>query len=358
MKKESILNFRHVYERAFWGVRRAHMKKFVRKLKKSQSERFVLSNEMKKEVKEFWSNYCNVSMIYHNFYTEKNGEFYKEYIPDEIYYNYIQPYFNHYRLAKALDNKCYYHKMFANIAQPKLVAYKLNGFWYADDNMLKGGVQDVYTIVAKETEVFIKRATDSGGGHGVKYLNCGGLTQAKFIEETEQIGGDIAIQRGIKQHALLSTINPASVNTIRIMTLLTQSETVVLSSILRMGVGDAKVDNSSSGGITIGINKDGTLKKFACVEKKKFIDKHPTSEVVFEDYPIPSFNKAMDLVKKASLMVPHFRLVAWDVAILQDGTPTLIEANLYDGQLDSHQIHNGPLFGEETVKILDEVFKK
>ena len=50
------------------------------------------------------------------------------------------------------------------------------------------------------------------------------------------------------------------------------------------------------------------------------------------------------------------RMVAWDVAILENGVPVLIEANLYDGQLDSHQIHNGPLFGEDTKKIMDEVF--
>lgn len=34
----------------------------------------------------------------------------------------------------------------------------------------------------------------------------------------------------------------------------------------------------------------------------------------------------------------------------------IIEANLCDGQLDLHQLTNGPLFGDDTVKILDEVF--
>lgn len=57
-------------------------------------------------------------------------------------------------------------------------------------------------------------------------------------------------------------------------------------------------------------------------------------------------------------MVSHFRMDAWDVSVLQDGTPVLIEANLYDVQLDSHQIHNGPLFGEDTKRLIDEVFNK
>lgn len=356
MKMKSILNFRNAYETIFLGIRRTHMRKLVRKLKKSQTNGAVLTKQMKKEARDFWSKYKSVPLIYHNFYTEKYGEFHKEYIPDEIYYNYIQPYFNNYRLAKALDNKCYYDKMFSGIEQPKLVAYRLNGFWYANGNMLLGGTSEAYSFVAKENEVFIKRATDSGGGHGVKYANCQGLTEEKFLEEIKGFGGDIAIQRGIKQHEALAKINPSSVNTIRLITLLKSDETVLLSAILRMGVGESKVDNSSSGGMTIGISKDGKLKKTACVEKRRFIEEHPTSHVVFDGYEIPSFSKAVELVKYASRMVPHFRMVAWDVSILEDGTPTLIEANLYDGQLDSHQIHNGPLFGDDTVKILDEVF--
>ena len=357
MKVKSILNFRNLYDTVFVGIRRVHMKKLVRHLKKSQTDKDVLTKEMKKEAKAFWSNYKPVPLIYHNFYTEKFGEFHSEFIPDEIYYNYIQPHFNNYRLAKALDNKCYYSKMFAGIQQPGIVAYRLNGFWYSGDHELRNSVDDVFGLVIKENEVFIKRATDSGGGHGVKYLNCQGLTMDVFSSSINEFAGDIAIQIGIKQHESLAKINPSSVNTIRLITLLQREKTILLSAILRMGVGDSKVDNSSSGGMTIGISDEGKLKKKACAEKRRFEEKHPTSGVIFDGYKIPSFDAAVELVKKASRMVPHFRMVAWDVAILEDGTPTLIEANLYDGQLDSHQIHNGPLFADMTKDVLDEIFK-
>ncbi len=36
----------------------------------------------------------------------------------------------------------------------------------------------------------------------------------------------------------------------------------------------------------------------------------------------------------------------------------MIEANLNQGELDFHQLNNGPLFGEDTIKVLDEVFGK
>ena len=51
-------------------------------------------------------------------------------------------------------------------------------------------------------------------------------------------------------------------------------------------------------------------------------------------------------------------MISWDIAIGEDELPVLIEANLYFGQLDFHQLNNGPLFGEDTEEILHEVFAK
>ena len=83
---------------------------------------------------------------------------------------------------------------------------------------------------------------------------------------------------------------------------------------------------------------------------------HPTSA---GSLPKGSFLPvAVELVKKAHPLVPHFRSVSWDIAIVADGTPTLIEANLCRGGIDLLQLNNGPLFGKDTKKILDEVFGK
>lgn len=38
--------------------------------------------------------------------------------------------------------------------------------------------------------------------------------------------------------------------------------------------------------------------------------------------------------------------------------PVLIEANLHYGELDFHRLNNGPIFGNDTNKILEEVFGK
>ena len=51
----------------------------------------------------------------------------------------------------------------------------------------------------------------------------------------------------------------------------------IYSVVLRMGIGDAKVDNASSGGITVGVEDNGRLKSCAYSAKGMRFDIHPTS---------------------------------------------------------------------------------
>ena len=123
-----------------------------------------------------------------------------------------------------------------------------------------------------------------------------------------------------------------------------------------MGVGGQKVDNASKGGVTCGITDEGKLKARLFKLNGESFDVHPTTGQNLDGYQLPSFEKAKELVKRAHPMVPHFKMVSWDVAIDQNGEPLMVEANLAKGSSELHQLNNGPLFGEDTKKILDEVF--
>lgn len=61
-------------------------------------------------------------------------------------------------------------------------------------------------------------------------------------------------------------------------------------------------------------------------------------------------------MKRAALMIPDIRMVSWDISVTEDGVPVLIEANMGHGELDFHQMCNGPLFGGDTEKIMREVY--
>ena len=51
-------------------------------------------------------------------------------------------------------------------------------------------------------------------------------------------------------------------------------------------------------------------------------------------------------------------LISWDFAVDKDGDPILIEANFTFGEIDFHQLCNGPILGEMTENILSAVLKK
>lgn len=189
---------------------------------------------------------------------------------------------------------------------------------------------------------------------GVTYYNADNID--RIHETIGNIKGDLVVQKALQQCEELNRLNSSSVNTIRILTLMRKEKVTVYSSVLRMGINDAKVDNASSGGITCGINADGSLKDVAYSAKGIKYYEHPTTKVRFNTIKVPSFEKAIELVKSIHPRITHFRLVSWDMAIDQNKAPVLIEANLCYGELDFHQLNNGPLFGGDTEEILEEVF--
>ena len=51
-------------------------------------------------------------------------------------------------------------------------------------------------------------------------------------------------------------------------------------------------------------------------------------------------------------------MISWDMVVDEQGEALMLEANFAKGSLVTHQLANGPLFGEDTPRILDEVFSR
>ena len=309
------------------------------------------------QVDNFWKDYCKVNPIFHSFYSEKTGKFSEQYMPDDVYYTKIDTYYNDWLAASIMDNKCLYDRYFPAdiIKQPETIIKRINGFYFDSQGMIIS-LEQVTHILKKLESAFLKKSVDSAGGHGVCYLSGTQLSE-KFWNCANNWNEDFIMQIPIEQCKELQKINKSSVNTIRLLSLLDKFGNVTIySCILRMGIGDSKVDNASSGGITCGINDDGSLKNIAysAAGEKYFI--HPTSKVKFDTVTIPNFQSIKDVVKKLHQHVPSFRLLSWDIAVEENGAPILVECNFHFGELDFHQLNNGPLFGEDTIKILEEVF--
>lgn len=359
----NIFKLQQAYFDLFYKVKKYQIKRFVHKRTAGYCDKnFSLTNEQKQQVIDFWAPYMKkgkkMPMTFFEFYTQKTGKFSPYYIPMDVYLNNVDEYFNNRDESKYLDNKCYYPIIFKGIKQPEFVVLRIGGLWYSPDmNIISNA--EAEELIKQQSAIFAKVATDSVGGKGVAFIqNENNNILEDFNKFIKGIKADIVVQKPLKQHKDIAAIHESSVNTLRIMSLLTSEGVKIYSAILRIGVGGSNIDNASAGGVSCGITEDGLMKSGCYKLNGEGFPVHPTNGFVFDNYKIPSFDKAKEVVIKAHPMIPHFKLVSWDIAINEEGEPVMIEANLAKGASQFHQFTNGPLFGDDTKKILDEVFGK
>ena len=179
----------------------------------------------------------------------------------------------------------------------------------------------------------------------------------KLDELKSSFKNDFIIQEVFKQHECLNKIYPSSVNTIRTITLNWNGEIYVLSSVLRMGVNGNRVDNMVSGGVNCAIHSDGTLSNKLYNATGMLFEGHPNSGNM-SDKKIENFDIIVKTACESHKQLPYMGIISWDFALNEKAEPVLIEFNVKPQGIDLHQRENGPLFGDMTVKVLDEVFKK
>lgn len=167
---------------------------------------------------------------------------------------------------------------------------------------------------------------------------------SKFLEGLQT--GSFLVQNSISQNKEMKRLHPTSVNTIRLVTIRDRkSNTIkVFPSILRIGTGSSFVDNTSQGGLAVGVNlEDGSLKEFGFY-KPEFGTKtsvHPDSHIKFSNFRIPFFDIAKDQAILLHSMLPSIHSIGWDIAIGEEG-PIFIEGN-DNWEINGPQICNGPL---------------
>lgn len=340
--------------------------KFI-KQKKAKAE--PISNELWREIKSFWSDCYDFDRLLYRFFggVRQWYEAYnvncidkkklKYYIPEIIYYPHINYHFANQYYTEMFDDKNLYDMYFSDIPMPKTIVRKVGGEWLDGGYcMLKN--DEVLSRVKKQGNVICKQSVASAGGKGVRFFDFEEESIDEWLKWMDK-KKNVVVQEVIQQHPILDKFHSNSINTLRIMTLVQGGFVSVVSCVLRMGVGGAKVDNASSGGIVVGLDEKGQLREYAYDVYLNKYECHPSTGFSFKDTIIPGFDICKEL---AVILAPRFlnisRLISWDFAIKKDGTPVLIETNLGNGQLDFHQLCNGPLFGDRVKDVLGFIKKK
>ncbi len=330
-------------------------KKVKIRLKEINSKK--LSNKQLKEIRLFYRKrgYKHVRTHWHRFYTAANNQFSEKYIPEDIFHVIVSNALNEMKQWPALLDKNLSERLFNGFKQPVTVVKNVNGFYYVNDRPASMA-EAIESCCNYEDRLVIKPTIESGGGREVigfsivdRTTNHKSLTVEELLNYYKK---DFIIQGVVNQHAALKKLNSSSLNTLRIMTYLKEDDVHVLSAILRIGSVGMFTDNSASGGMVCGIKEDGKLREFGYLASGDNKTKTDTN-IVLKDHEVPSYNKALDMVKEMHSKVPYFRIISWDIAIDQDGDPVFIEYNTYRQSIGIHQFCNGPLFGDFTDELLE-----
>lgn len=318
-----------------------------------------INNNQRLKIEKFWQNYpVKVDYRWFDVYNTlaPDAETLEYYMPHDIYYCYVDPFFSNVSKAKAFDDKNMYDIYFHDVLQPRTILRINNGI-YTDAEYQLVSLNKAIELCYQQKNVIIKPSIETEGGAGIEFWDSSRDSKDILLAKLKGSGCYI-ISEIVKQHSELARIHDSSVNTIRIITLLLNNEVHILSAILRMGVNGARIDNASSGGIFCGINPDGSLKSRAYDVKGNVYYTHPQGGKI-SNYRIPSYDMCCQtVVRLAPRLCNVTKLCSWDLSIDKYGTPILIEANLTYGGINLHQMCNGPILGSLTRTVLDAVFKK
>lgn len=175
----------------------------------------------------------------------------------------------------------------------------------------------------------VGKVVDSCGGKGID-IYCLKEFDIQELYDLLIQKKQFLVEEKIEQDEKMNSLYAKSINTLRIISFLTDdNEVVILNTVLRIGNGGV-VDNFSSGGIYTFVSDEGKVLIPAIDEEGNIYENHPVTETQIVGFEIPRFEEIKNFVKEISLVEPTIRYVGWDIAVGKD-KPILIEGNEFSG---------------------------
>ncbi len=174
---------------------------------------------------------------------------------------------------------------------------------------------------------FIVKPTDKSCGYGVKLIDTTGKSPDEIFRDLLHSGKSVC-EEIILPHPILARLNPTSLNTVRVVTVLEDENVRLFHPFLRVGRYGNIVDNGGAGGILIPVDPmTGQLSPIGRDENGQYYTEHPDSHVRFRGISLPDWDKAVNLAKTLAHVRPQNRLIGWDIAATPDGW-VMVEANI------------------------------
>lgn len=218
----------------------------------------------------------------------------------------------------------------------------------------------------KKHNIFMAKPINGGCGHGIEKIDIHEYNSLDEVyNKLTQEGNNFELEEIIKQHQKINQIYPNSINTVRVVTIVTTKEgksvlTVpdkerdnieliphIICAYFRIGNGKC-VDNFNSGGMVAPIDeKTGIVSQVAINKEKNIYEKHPQTGATIKGFKFPYWDETLELCKRACKEIPEMGYVGWDVAITPDG-PVFVEGNEFPG----HDIYQLPAHTPNKIGMM------
>ena len=139
---------------------------------------------------------------------------------------------------------------------------------------------------------------------------------------------DYLLEQCIVAYDELKAFHPASLNTIRVVTISNGDRCEVFGALLRMGAHGSVIDNTHAGGVYAPINVETGMIEIPAVDaQNNHYVSHPDTGKQIKGFLIPEWERIIATCKEASRIVPENHFVGWDICLNQVGQVEIIEGN-------------------------------
>ena len=203
--------------------------------------------------------------------------------------------------------------------------------------MSSNGGYPAFADAFRENTVLVKKNNFQSLGKETEKIEITENTDLHALyKQISAKGQYFILEEMIKPHPLFRRLNPDSVNTVRIVTFMDRSESVVLDAFLRIGRKNSFVDNGGSGGIFVHVDPEKGITDSHGIDVYGGVyESNPDHNYLFRGISMPFWEDALNTAKEAAMRISGARYVGWDLACTDDNHWIIVEGNcmtMYIGQ--------------------------
>ena len=278
----------------------------------------------------------------------------RRFLPTDLYLTEIVPYLNHGIQRAGLSNKGYLDYLFSDVKRPRTVMLKIEGIYYDEKRNMVG--EEVALALCRENRgaLFLKPTIEAARGDGIVVFTPDESSDEDIRRILRESGSSFIVQERVRQHPVLDGLNPTSVSTVRIFSLLMDDKVYIESAGLRVSPPGTLFVTVFDGGFYAEILEDGKLYPKVYSDIGEWYDH---GRGVFDDsFVVPSMDKVYEEVKRIHPRMGHFKCLGWDFAIDENGDPVFLEFNGFPNIGCAQITRCKPVFNERTDWILEDYY--